>query len=114
MTYLAMIRDIILIIGWPVLIGGSIYIFARGMGVYKLVKGSLVGNLTKTLVFSVLVEMYSLGIVSTFYMFREETGVYIVLPVFFVWFISFIATIRVLGQAKKEADKLTQPNDQQK
>jgi hypothetical protein len=107
MSYLAMVRDIILAIGWPVLIGGSIYIFVRGSGVYKMVKGSLVGNLTKTLVFSVLIEMYSLGIVSTALMFCDENGVYLVLPVFFIWFISFIATLRVLRQAKVEADKLT-------
>jgi hypothetical protein len=107
MTYLAMIRDIILGIGWPVLIAGSIFIFIRGRGVYKMVKGSLVGNLTKTLVFSVLVEMYSLGIVSTAFMFCQEKGVYLVLPVFLVWFISFVATLKVLQQAKKEADKLT-------
>ncbi|MCX6720170.1 MAG: hypothetical protein NTV36_03645 [Candidatus Staskawiczbacteria bacterium] len=107
MSYLAMVRDIILGVGWPVLVGGSIYIFIRGSGVYKMVKGSLIGNLTKTLVFSVLVEMYSLGIVSTALMFCNENSVYLVLPVFFVWFISFIATIRVLRQAKAEADKLT-------
>ncbi|MFH1452556.1 MAG: hypothetical protein ABIH00_01085 [Armatimonadota bacterium] len=107
MSYLTMVRDIILGIGWPVLIAGSIYIFVRGRGVYKLVKGSLIGNLTKTLVFSVLIEMYSLGIVSTAFMYCEERGVYLVLPVFFIWFISFIATIRVLRTAKTEADKLT-------
>lgn len=107
MTYLATTRDVILIIGWPILVAGSIYIFVKGRGVYKMVKGSLIGNLTKTLVFSVLVEMYSLGIVSTAFMFCQERGVYLVLPVFFVWFVSFIATLKVLRQAKTEADKLT-------
>lgn len=102
-----MIRAIILGVGWPVLIGGSIYIYMRGWGVYKMVKGSLVGNLTKILVLTVLVEMYSLGIVCTAYMFKSAESVYLVLPVFFVWFISFIATIKVLRQAKAEADKLT-------
>ena len=102
-----MIRNLILGIGWPVLIVGSIYIFVRGRGVYKLVKGSLVGNLTKTLVLAVLVEMYSLGIVATALMFCEEKGIFIVLPVFLLWFISFIATLKVLRQAKAEADRLT-------
>lgn len=109
MSYLAMMRNIILGIGWPVLIAGSIYIYVMGRGVYKLVKGSLVGKLTKILVLSVLVEMYSLGIVSTGYMFSDERGTYLVLPIFLVWFISFIASIRVLRQAKKEADSLTKP-----
>lgn len=107
MNYFNMIRDIILGIGWPVLIAGSIYIFVMGRKVYKLVKGSLVGNLTKTLVSTLLVEMYSLGIVATALMYCDERGVYIVLPVFFVWFLAFISALRVLQGAKKEADKLT-------
>ena len=107
MNYLTMIRTLILAIGWPVLIAGSIYIYVKGMGVYKLVKGSLIGNLTKVLVSTVLVEMYSLGVVATAYMFCDERGTFLVLPVFFVWFISFFATLKVLRQAKAEADKLT-------
>lgn len=39
-----MIRGLILGIGWPVLIAGSIYLFVKGRGVYKLVKGSLIGK----------------------------------------------------------------------
>lgn len=107
MNYLDMIRNLILFVGWPILITGSIYIFLKGKGVYQLVKGSLIGNLTKTLVYSVLIEMYSLGIVSTVLMFCEENSVYLVIPIFIIWFISFIATLKVLRQAKIEADKLT-------
>jgi len=102
-----MFRNLILAIGWPVLIAGSIYIFIRGRSVYSLVKGSLIGKLTRTLVLTVLVEMYSLGIVCTAFMFCDERGVYLVLPVFLIWFISFVATLKVLRDAKKEAEKLT-------
>lgn len=107
MYFLSMFRNLILAIGWPILIAGSIYIFVKGRGVYSLVKGSLVGKLTKTLVLTVLVEMYSLGIVCTAYMFCDENGVYVVLPVFLIWFVVFVATLKVLRNAKKEAEKLT-------
>lgn len=102
-----MVRNIILIAGWPVLIAGSFYVFWKGMGVYRLVKGSLIGKLTKTLVLTVLVEMYSLGIVCTAFMFSNDNSVYLVLPVFLVWFIVFIGSLKVLREAKIEAEKLT-------
>jgi len=38
MTYLAMMRNIILGIGWPVLIVGSIYIFVMGRGGIQISK----------------------------------------------------------------------------
>ncbi|MCX6721264.1 MAG: hypothetical protein NT026_01535 [Candidatus Staskawiczbacteria bacterium] len=107
MNYLPMIRDAILGVGWPVLIAGSIYLFAKGNGVYKLVKGSLIGKLTKVLVLTILVEMYSLGIVTTALMFCDERGIYLGLPVFLVWFVVFILTLKVLGDAQKEVDKMT-------
>jgi len=107
MNNLTMVRDLVLVIGWPILVAGSIYIFVKGRGVYKLVKGSLIGKLTKTLVVTVLVEMYSLGIVCTAFMFDDERSSYLVVPIFFVWFIMFLATLKVLRNAKKEAEKIT-------
>lgn len=102
-----MIRNLILIIGWPVLIGGSIYIFIKGRSVYRLVKGSLIGKLTKVLVLTVLVEMYSLGIVTTALMLIDQRGIYLGLPIFIIWFIMFALSLRVLSDARKEAEKLT-------
>lgn len=110
MDYLPMIRDLILGIGWPVLVIGSVYLFVKGRGVYRLVKGSLIGKLTKVLVLTILVEMYSLGIVTTALMFCDERGIYLGLPVFLVWFIVFILTLKVLGDTRKEVDKMTGPN----
>jgi hypothetical protein len=100
---LSMMRNIILGIGWPILIIGSIYIFVKGSQVYNMVKGSLIGKITKTLVYTMLVEMYSLGIVSTAFMFYEEKSAYLILPIFLIWFVSFIATIKVIIKAEKEA-----------
>lgn len=73
---LKIMRTLILAIGWPILVIGSIYLFYRGRKVYSLVKGSLVGRITRTLVITMLVGMYSLGIVSTAYMFADLNGVW--------------------------------------
>lgn len=105
-----MIRDLILEIGWPILVIGSVYLVIRGRGVYRLVKGSLIGKLTKVLVLTILVEMYSLGIVTTVLMFVYQNGIYLGLSVFLVWFIMFFITLRVLGDARKEVEKMTGPN----
>lgn len=104
-----MTRTIILVIGWPVLIAGSIYLFVKGREVYNMVKGSLVGKITKALVFTMLVEMYSLGVVTTAYMFENaEKGVAVGLPIFVIWFVVFVWSIRTLVKAKQEVSKLNQ------
>ena len=107
MNGLIMVRNIILWIGWPVLIGGSIYLFLKGRHVYNLVKGSLVGKVVKILVYTMIVEMYSLGIVCTAYMFSSTESAYLVLPVFGIWFVMFVLSLRVLINAEKEARAIT-------
>lgn len=99
-------RTIILLIGWPVLVGGSIYILMKGQKVYSMVKGSLVGSLVRVLVFSMLIEMYSLGIVSTALMLVDLSYTYVVLPIFMIWFVSFVATIRTLMSWENEERKM--------
>lgn len=102
-----MIRTIVLAVGWPVLVIGSIYLIVKGKAVYKMVKGSLVGKVTRVLVISMLVGMYSLGVVATFLMYcDEEIGVWVVLPIFFAWFVTFVWSLKVLAQAQKEAKNL--------
>jgi hypothetical protein len=50
--------------------------------------------------------MYSLGVVTTALMFCDERGIYLGLPVFLIWFVVFIMTLKVLGNARKEVDKM--------
>lgn len=101
-------RTIILGLGWPVLIAGSIVLIIKGRGVYQLMKGSLVGRVTKALVITMLVEMYSLGAVCTFYMFTDvEIAIWVVLPIFTLWFIVFVYSIMTLIKAQKETENLT-------
>jgi hypothetical protein len=108
MAYLIMIRNLILGIGWPVLITGSIILFIKGRSVYSMVKTALVGKITKTLVFTMLIEMYSLGIVCTAYMMADPNSTYLVLVVFLTWFIVFVSSLRVLMKAEAEVRKMMQ------
>jgi len=107
-----LIMTIILVVGWPVLIVGSIYLFIKGKHVYALVKGSLVGKVVKILVYTMMIEMYSLGIVATGFMYCSNKGIYIVAPVFLIWFIMFAITIKVLMNAEREARSLTEGTPQ--
>ncbi len=102
-----LIMTIILAVGWPVLIIGSIYLFIKGKHVYALVKGSLVGKVVRILVITMMVEMYSLGVVCTAFMYSSARSVYIVLPIFAVWFVMFVWSMKVLMNAEREARALT-------
>lgn len=103
-----MVRNLILGIGWPVLIIGSIFLFVKGRSVYSMVKTALIGKITKTLVFTMLIEMYSLGIVCTAYMLESPNSTYLVFFIFLVWFIVFISSLKVLMRAQDEIKKMTQ------
>lgn len=107
MDKLIMVRSIVLLIGWPVLIAGSLYLFFKGRHVYSLVKGSLVGKIIQSLVYTMLVGMYSLGIVSTAYMYSSVDSVLIIMPIFVIWFVMFILSLKVLINAEKEAGIIT-------
>lgn len=105
------VRTLILSIGWPVLIGGSIYLFVRGKEVYKMVKGSLIGKITKTLILTMMVEMYSLGVITTVYMFDNvKNGVLIGVPIFAIWFVMFALTLKTLISARNEIKMMSQNN----
>ncbi|MFH1781572.1 MAG: hypothetical protein ABH835_03085 [Patescibacteria group bacterium] len=102
-------RNIILIIGWPVLIAGSIVLVVKGRKVYAMVKDSLVGKVTKVLVITMLVEMYSLGVVCTSYLFTNlDRAVFVVLPIFVAWFAVFGIAFITISKVIKDTEKLTQ------
>jgi len=111
MNIYEIMRSIILIVGWPVLVAGSIYLFVKGKQVYSMVRGSLIGKITRALVITMLVEMYSLGIVTTLYMFEnEQRGVLVGIPIFLVWFIMFIWSLKALVYARNEVAKMNSAN----
>jgi hypothetical protein len=99
-------RNIILTIGWLILIFFSIYIYIRGIKVYSLVKGSLIGKITKTLVLSLLLEIYSIGVLSTAYILVEKKSIYLVSLIFVILLLVIFATIRMISLAREETRKL--------
>lgn len=101
------IMTIILAVGWPVLIIGSIYLFIKGKHVYSLVKGSLVGKVVKVLVSTMMIEMYSLGIVSTAFMYCDVRSLYIVIPIFVIWIAMFLWSMKELMNAEKQTRGIT-------
>lgn len=111
------IRDIVIFVGWPILVFASILIFVKGRHIYHLVRNSLVGKVTKALVYSLLVNLSSLGIICTLYIFSDSNAVKVVLPVLVVWLIVFIWTLRTIMQAEREARGIVghnAPQDQKK
>lgn len=108
MTTIELIKTIILAVGWPVLIIGSVYLFFKGRSVYSIVRGSLVGKITKALVFTMLLEMYSIGVLMTAFMYTDEIkGVLFSAPIFVIWYVTFLWCVSTLEKAKAEVTKLS-------
>jgi len=104
--------QLILFIGWPIIIIASIYVYARGRSVYSHVKGSLIGRITKTLVLSLMLEMYSIGAACTAYMLIDSKSIYLVSMIFAILLAVFIATIRMVKLASDETKKIIEGNNQ--
>lgn len=107
MTSLELIRTIILAIGWPVLILGSVFVFLESFGFYKDVKQSIFGKLILIMTAGQLVTMFSLGIVATAFMVKDASqGVPIVVPIFFAWFITMVFITRTAVLWNREAVRI--------
>jgi hypothetical protein len=104
---LSLLRTIILVILWPIILTGSIYIDIKGNRIYKLVKGSLVGKISMITVYSMLVTTHSLGLISTVFMFVDVRSVYLVTPILCIWIPVFIWTLKALADTEKEVKKIT-------
>lgn len=96
------LRTLILATGWPVLVMGSIFILVKTSKFYVAVKESPFGKLVLSSIAGWLVTMYSLGIVSTFYMFSSLESVRIVFPIFLIWFVTFVIIVTVTIRWSKE------------
>lgn len=96
-------RTIILVIGWPLLVGGSIFLIYRTLQFHRAIGKVIWGRLVLAMVVGWLVSMYSLGITATAYMFSDvQTGVLVVFPIFLLWFITMVLiTWSVLNWSKE-------------
>ena len=95
----------ILIIGWPVLFIMSILIIKRGKSYATKLKGTIIGKLMKPTVFGWLFGMFSLGLVSSFYMLGLPWYV-VVPPIFLGFLIAIIIIYSAMRTWEKEASEL--------
>jgi len=100
------LRMFILGFGWLVLLLGSVFILARSIQFYRKVKESPFGKLVLASVAGWLITMYSLGIVSTSYMYRDVAAVRVVFPIFLAWFATFLIIILITFRWSKQAATL--------
>lgn len=97
------LRTFILGFGWPILTFAGVFILMKSWIFYHETKGSPFGKLVAAAHAGWLISMFSLAIVSTFYLFRDPFAVRIVFPVFAVWIVTliliFYTTIRWSSEA---------------
>lgn len=94
-------------VGIVALVVGSIYLIVDGVRVYKIFAESIVGRLVKTLVVVLLIELYSLGLVSFAFVNFYPKGLLFILPIIFLWIVSLLYAIFAIRSAKLEVTKLT-------
>ncbi|OGZ44863.1 MAG: hypothetical protein A3J54_00355 [Candidatus Ryanbacteria bacterium RIFCSPHIGHO2_02_FULL_45_13b] len=100
------LRTFLISIGWIALICASIFIFIKSWLFYWETKGSPFGKLVAAAHAGWLITMYSLGLVSTFYLFRDISSLRIIFPIFVVWFVTLIILLYVTMRWSNEASTL--------
>lgn len=96
--------NLILLTGWPVLLGGSVFVFWTALSFFNAVKQNLFGRLVLASTIGWIVTMYSLGVVSTrFMLVNPEVGVPTVTPIFFIWFVTMMLIVIIVVRWKKIA-----------
>lgn len=109
---LEIVRTLILAIGWPVLIIGSIFILRLALEFYRGVHKTPMGKLVLMMTVNQIISMYALALVATGLLrVNLETGVFLVLPVFLVWASILIATGIVSVRWGKEGIKINELNE---
>jgi len=97
---------IFLWVGLGLLVAGSLYLIYEGYMVHRLFANSIVGRLVKTLVIVLVVELYSLGVASFAFISFVPNGVFVLLPVVFLWICSLAYAVYAVRLAHKEVSQL--------
>lgn len=92
--------------GLVILLLGSIYLIVEGTKVQKLFAESVVGKLVKILVLVLLIELYSLGIVSCAFLIFYPNGGLVLLPIMLLWILSLGFAIGGVLAAKKQVTSI--------
>lgn len=81
---------------------GSIYLIVEGYKVHKLFAESIVGRLVKTLVVVLLIEIYSLGVITFAFLNFYPKGTVVIIPIVLLWILCLIFAIYSVRSAKQE------------
>ena len=104
---LTIIKDTILCAGWIFAVIATIYILLKGKMVLKLVKGSIIGRLAVGLMIGFFIESYSVLILCTASSFSANQDICIVLPIFVLWFVTFVYCWVIMRKTREDAEKIT-------
>lgn len=89
-------------LGLIALVLGSIYLIVEGVRVHAVFQDSIVGRLVKTLVVVLLIELYSLGIVSFAFLYFSPNGTFVLLPIVGLWMVSLVFAIIAVRAAHRQ------------
>lgn len=103
-----LIRNLILMVGWPVLVVGSIWLIILNQKFYRDTGKSVFGKLVFIMVCGWLISMYSLGFTASAFMLTDINGVRFVLPIFMVWSLTMVLIIWTTLRLGKEVVSLSE------
>lgn len=92
--------------GLAILVVGSIYLIIEGLRVQKLFANSIIGKLVQTLVVVVLVELYSLAIVSYALLSFSPRSVLVLVPIIGLWILCLVYSIYSIHSTRREVGRL--------
>ncbi len=92
--------------GFSILVLGSIYLIVEAVRVHRLFADSIIGRLVKTLVVVVIIELYSLGVVSYAFINFFTKGIYMLLPIVGLWILCVIYSAYAVRSARTEVGTL--------
>lgn len=92
--------------GFGVLLLGSLYLIVEALKVHRLFADSIIGRLVKTLVIVVVIELYSLGVVSYAFLSFFRRGVFMLLPIVGLWILCVIYSAYAVRGARTEVGSL--------
>ncbi len=92
--------------GLTLLVIGTAYLIVEGVRVNRLFAESIVGRLVRTLVVVVIIELYSVAIVTYAYLMFYPEGVLFILPIMLLWIVSLLYAIFAVRAAKQQVSKL--------
>ncbi len=92
--------------GFAILLLGSIYLVVEALKVHRLFADSIIGRLVKTLVIVVIIELYSLGVVSYAFFSFFRRGIFMLLPIVGLWILCVIYSAYAVRGARTEVGVL--------